>query len=185
MGPGAAPRPSTGSTNCATCCGPWPFAWSSRPYSARSSPIGLTTSPCATRWPSARCAGRCLTSGAPSFGPTPPPDGPYPPPWPSPLPTGPLCGALIAFGRPLFRPTPDTGGPAGIPGLVLPALGIILGYLGGNLLAAWWCGFSSWAPGGGAQLRISIGITLLAGFAVIYFFYSDSKHTRLHARMDE
>ncbi|MCW5230080.1 sensor histidine kinase [Verminephrobacter eiseniae] len=113
------------------------------------------------------------------------PDWPYDIPLRYSLAIGTLCWALIDFGRHLFRPNPDTGWPAGIPGLVLPALGIILGYLGGNLLAAWWCGFSSWAPGGGAQLRISIGITLLAGFAVIYFFYSDSKHTRLHARMDE
>src|SRR6218665_3710823 len=113
------------------------------------------------------------------------PDWPYDIPLRYSLAIGTLCWALIDFGRHLFRPTPDTGWPAGIPGLVLPALGIILGYLGGNLLAAWWCGFSSWAPGGGAQLRISIGITLLASFAVIYFFYSGSKHPRLHARMDE
>jgi len=69
--------------------------------------------------------------------------------------------------------------------VVLPVVGIVLGYLGGTLLADWWCGISSWDERGRAQLRISIGITLLAGVAAIYYFYINGKSAWLQAKVNE
>ncbi|UCU98150.1 sensor histidine kinase [Acidovorax radicis] len=98
---------------------------------------------------------------------------------------GVLTWALIDFGRHLFTSSDDTGWPAGIAGVVLPVAGIVLGYLGGTLLADWWCGISSWDERGRAQLRISIGITLLAGVAAIYYFYINGKSAWLQAKVHE
>ncbi len=96
-----------------------------------------------------------------------------------------LTWALIDFGRHLFTSSEDTGWPAGMAGAVLPVVGIVLGYLGGTLLADWWCGISSWDERGRAQLRISIGITLLAGVAAIYYFYINGKSAWLQAKVNE
>ena len=96
-----------------------------------------------------------------------------------------LTWALIDFGRHLFTSSEDTGWPAGMAGVVLPVAGIVLGYLGGTLLADWWCGISSWDERGRAQLRISIGITLLAGVAAIYYFYINGKSAWLQAKVNE
>lgn len=95
-----------------------------------------------------------------------------------------LTWATIDFGRYLFKSHENTGWPSGIGGVALPACGIVLGYLGGTALADWWCGLSSWGNGQ-AQWRISVGITLLAGTAAIYYFYTHGKSAWLHARMNE
>jgi len=113
------------------------------------------------------------------------PEKPYDIPARYSLAIGLLTWALIDFGRHLFTSSEDTGWPAGIAGVALPVVGIVLGYVAGTALADWWCGVSSWAEQGRAQLRISIGITLLAGIAAIYYFYINGKSAWLQARMNE
>ncbi len=98
---------------------------------------------------------------------------------------GVLTWAIVDFGRHLFPSSEETGWPAGLAGVALPVAGIVLGYLGGTLLADWWCGYSSWGEKGRAQLRISIGITVLAGFAAVYYFYSNGKSAWLQAKVNE
>ena len=98
---------------------------------------------------------------------------------------GSLTWALIDFGRHLFPSSKETGWPTGLSGFLLPFGSIVLGYLGGTLLGDWWCGYSSWEQGGRAQLRISIGITVVAGFLGTYYFYTKSKSAWLVAKVNE
>ena len=91
--------------------------------------------------------------------------------------------ACIDFGRHLFASSDESGWPAGIAGAALPACSIVLGYLGGTALADAWFGFSSWGASGRAQLRVSVVITLVAGLAVTYLFYSRGKAAYLQAHM--
>ena len=97
---------------------------------------------------------------------------------------GTLTWAFIDFGRHLLPSNDDTGWPTGLAGIVLPVVGIVLGFLLGSLLADQWTGQSTWNAGG-AQLRISIGITLLAGIAGTYYFYTQGKAAWLQARVNE
>ena len=96
-----------------------------------------------------------------------------------------LTWAVIDFGRELLTRGESDGWPQGVAGFALPAAGIVLGYVGGTALVDAWYGFSSWGDGGRAQLRVSIGITLLAGGAAIYYFYANGKGAWLQARMNE
>ena len=68
------------------------------------------------------------------------PDRPYEIPVSYSLAIGILTWAFIDFGRHLFHSSDDTGWPAGMAGIMLPMVGIALGYLGGTWLADWWCG---------------------------------------------
>ncbi len=113
------------------------------------------------------------------------PEKPYDIPARYSLAIGTLTWALIDFGRHLFPSTGEFGWPKGIPAIALPVGGIVLGYLGGTLLGDWWCGYSSWESSGRAQLRISIGITVMAGTAISYYFYLNGKSAWLQARMTE
>ena len=113
------------------------------------------------------------------------PEKPYDIPARYSLAIGILTWALIDLGRHLFPSSEETGWPAGVPGIALPVTGIVLGYIGGTILADWWCGASSWDGSGRVQLRISIGITLLAGTAVIYYFYTSGKSAWLQAKVNE
>lgn len=113
------------------------------------------------------------------------PEKPYEVPLVYSLAIGTLTWALIDFGRHLFPSSGGMGWPAGIAGIALPMAGIVLGYLGGTVLADGWLGISSWAEQGRAQLRVSIGITLLAGIAGTYYFYTRGKSAWLQARMNE
>lgn len=97
---------------------------------------------------------------------------------------GMLCWAFIDFGRYLFPSSKHTGWPTGASAVALPLAGIVLGFLLGTRLADQWTGLSTWNSGG-AQLRISIGITLLAGVAGSYYFYTRGKSAWLQARMNE
>ena len=96
-----------------------------------------------------------------------------------------LSWTLIDFGRHLFPSSEDTGWPAGIAGIALPVVGNVLGFLGGTWFADNWFGFSSWDRYDRAQLRISIGITVLSALVLTYFFYTRGKSAWLQARMKE
>lgn len=113
------------------------------------------------------------------------PDKPYYIPATYSLAIGTLTWALVDFGRHLFSSSEEFGWPKGIAGFALPLVGIVLGYLGGTLLADWWCGVSSWDGAGRAQLRISIGITVVAGTVICYYFYVNGKSAWMQARMTE
>jgi hypothetical protein len=95
-----------------------------------------------------------------------------------------LSWAFIDIGRHLFASSAEHGWPKGWQGIALPMGGIALGFTLGALLADQWTGHSTWGAGG-AQLRISIGITLLAGTAATYYFYTRGKSAWLEARMAE
>lgn len=97
---------------------------------------------------------------------------------------GVLTWAFIDIGRHLFTSSVEMGWPTGWRGMALPAVGIALGFVLGALLADWWTGLSTWNSGN-TQLRISIGITLLAGTAGTYYFHSRGKSAWLEARMAE
>lgn len=112
------------------------------------------------------------------------PEQPYGIPLAYSLAIGTLTWAFIDMGRHLLPASAGTGWPTGWLGLGLPASGIALGFVLGTLLADQWTGLSTWSAGG-AQLRISIGITLLAGTAGTYYFYSRGKSAWLEARMAE
>nr|WP_322784622.1 histidine kinase [Verminephrobacter aporrectodeae] len=98
---------------------------------------------------------------------------------------GMLTWALIYFGHHLFPSSAGRGWPTGIAGILLPVAGTILGYLGGVQLADWWCGWSTWDVAARAQLRISIGISLLASITGIYYFYNNGRNAWMQARMAE
>ena len=113
------------------------------------------------------------------------PERPYELPLVYSLAIGSLTWACIDFGRHLFPSNAATGWPAGIPGIALPACGMVLGYLGGTALADAWFGWSSWDGSGLAQLRVSVVITLLAGLAGTYFFYTRGHSATLRAQVSE
>ena len=113
------------------------------------------------------------------------PERPYELPLVYSLVIGSLTWACIDFGRHLFPSNAATGWPAGIPGIALPACGMVLGYLGGTALADAWFGWSSWDGSGLAQLRVSVVITLLAGLAGTYFFYTRGHSATLRAQVSE
>jgi len=95
---------------------------------------------------------------------------------------GTLGWAFIDMGRHLFPSSAETGWPTGWRGIALPAGGIALGFTLGSLLADAWTGHSTWNS---AHLRVSLGITLLAGAACTYWFYTRGKSAWLEARMAE
>ena len=94
--------------------------------------------------------------------------------------------AWIDIGRHLLPSSAETGWPAGLSGMGLVVSGILAGYLVGTWLADQWFGWSSWAPGAAReQLRASILVTVLAGVAVSYYFYSTNKSAWLIRKMTE
>ncbi len=113
------------------------------------------------------------------------PEKPYAIPLVYSLAIGLLTWACIDFGRHLFPTKDGMAWPTGIAGIVLPGVGIALGYLGGTLFADGWFGFSSWGPDGRPQLRVSLIITLLAGIVGTYYFHTRGKAAWLQARMNE
>ncbi|MGE8321271.1 MAG: sensor histidine kinase, partial [Comamonas sp.] len=97
---------------------------------------------------------------------------------------GVLCWAFIDLGRHLLASSAETGWPTGWRAVALPTVGIVAGFALGTLLGDWWTGLSTWNSSDG-QLRISIAITLLAGTAGTYWFYTRGKSAWLEARMAE
>ncbi len=115
------------------------------------------------------------------------PERPYEIPLVYSLAIGVLTWACIDFGRHLhlFASSVDTGWPAGVAGIALPAGGMVLGYLGGTALADAWFGWSSWDAVGLQQLRVSLVITLLAGLAGTFYFYTRGRSAWLKTRINE
>jgi LytS/YehU family sensor histidine kinase len=74
-------------------------------------------------------------------------------------------------------------------GIALVVGGIVAGYLLGSTIADRLCVYYGWyAPGrdeGGADLRISILVTVLAGVAGTFYFYSTNKSAYLERKMGE
>ena len=111
------------------------------------------------------------------------PERPYEIPLVYSLVIGCLTWFCIDFGRHLFPSSIDSGWPAGLPGVALPAIGMVFGYVGGTALADAWFGWSSWNLRGVAQLRMSVAITLLAGVTVTWYFYTRSRSATLQAQV--
>ena len=93
--------------------------------------------------------------------------------------------ALIDFGRHAFASTTETGWPCGLAGWMLPVAGIIAGFILGTMASDWWFGWSSFSLVARAQLPVSIAITVLAGVAITYYFYSRNKAIYLERKMSE
>jgi hypothetical protein len=99
---------------------------------------------------------------------------------------GTVIWAITDFGRALFPSAAETGWPTGVAGLALTCGGIVGGYFIGTLVADSWVGWSSWDSGPArAQLRTSVLITLLAGIAGSYYFYTVNKSAYLERKMGE
>ncbi len=105
-----------------------------------------------------------------------------------------LCTwALIDFGRHVFpsarraQSAKERAWPSGWGAVLLPALGIVGGYVAGTLLADAWFGWSSWSanPDARAQLPFSIVITAVAGVVASYYFYSQYQAAALREQVEE
>jgi signal transduction histidine kinase/multidrug transporter EmrE-like cation transporter len=100
--------------------------------------------------------------------------------------TGMAIWAIIDFGRGLFPSAAETGWPIGLAGVALTVAGIVGGFFAGTLLGDAWFGWSSWDNRESrVQLRNSILITLMAGIAGSYYFYSINKSAYLERKMGE
>ena len=113
-------------------------------------------------------------------------DRPYEVPLVYSLAIGTVIWAWIDFGRHLVPSSAETGWPRGGAGLALVASGIVAGYAIGTLAGDRWFGWSSWASADGRKLQpASAFITLLAGIAGTYYFYSVNKGAWLERKIVE
>ena len=96
-----------------------------------------------------------------------------------------LMWALIDFGRHLFPSSVVTGWPAGFSAVALPMGSAVIAFLGGTVLAGQWSGQSLWTLTDWPQLRIAIGITVLAGTAAAAYFYNATRNAWLQERVRE
>jgi hypothetical protein len=118
------------------------------------------------------------------------PERPYGPPVVYSLFIGTITWAVIDVGRELFPSSAETGWPRGWAGLALVIGGIAAGYLLGHTIANKLCLYFGFYPPGPnlnqeQQLRTSILITVLAGIAGTFYFYSISKSAYLQRKMGE
>jgi signal transduction histidine kinase len=118
------------------------------------------------------------------------PDRPYAPNVVYSLLIGSMTWAFIDLGRHLLPSSAETGWPKGFAALALVAGGIVAGYLLGTTIADRLCVYYGWYPPGtrtnaATQWRTSILITLLAGIAGTYYFYSTNKSAYLERKMSE
>jgi len=118
------------------------------------------------------------------------PERPYGPPVAYSMSIGFINWAIIDLGRHFFPSARETGWPRGMPGLLLVATGIVVGYLGGTAFADLLCRtFGLYAgyplPNRTVELRTSILITVLAGITGSYYFYSVNKSRYLERKMGE
>lgn len=92
---------------------------------------------------------------------------------------------LIDFGREFFASSASTGWPQGHAGWLLPVGSVFGGYLLGTVVADAWFGWSSWSGVGLQTLPSSLLITVLAGTAASYYFYTRTQSHYLSARVSE
>jgi hypothetical protein len=119
------------------------------------------------------------------------PDRPYGPPVVYSLLIGTIVWAIIDLGRPFFPSSAETGWPRGLVGVALVAGGIAGGWFIGSNVADYLCKvYGFYPPGGGpvdsaAELRNSVLITVLAGVAGSFYFYSTTRNTYFERKMGE
>ena len=103
--------------------------------------------------------------------------------------TGCTIWAVIDLGRHLVATGSETGWPAGWRGALLVAGGIVAGFLVGNVGGDALMRSLGLLPAGsgnpGAHLRSALLITLLAGVAGSYWFYSRNKSAFLERKVGE
>ncbi len=92
---------------------------------------------------------------------------------------------LIDFGREWFASSRTTGWPQGHGAWLLPLGSVAAGYVAGTLIGDAWFGWSSWSGIGLQTLPASLLITVLAGTAASYYFYTRTQSSYLTARMTE
>ncbi|HEX2546695.1 MAG TPA: histidine kinase [Ramlibacter sp.] len=98
--------------------------------------------------------------------------------------------AVVDIGRHLLPSSRETGWPAGFSGVLLVAVGIVAGFVFGNFAGEVLCRtFGLFGPRGAPQgldhLRSGAMITLLAGIAGSYWFYSRNRSEYLQRRVGE
>lgn len=118
------------------------------------------------------------------------PEKPYVPLVAYSLAIGTFIWAIIDLGRHFFPSAAETGWPTGLSGMALVVVGIVAGYFIGNLLADTLCRTFGWyagypIPDRAIDLRNSILITLTAGSAGTYYFYTLNKAAYLERKMTE
>jgi len=117
------------------------------------------------------------------------PERPYGPPVVYSLLIATITWAIIDIGREMFPSSAETGWPHGWPGILLVAGGIAAGYLLGTSIGDRFCAVFGWhaADIGNREnlARSSILITVLAGMAGTYYFYSSNKSAYLERKMTE
>jgi signal transduction histidine kinase len=118
------------------------------------------------------------------------PERPYGPPLVYSLFIATITWAVIDLGLELFPSSAETGWPQGWPGVALVLAAIVLGYVLGSRIADALCQYYGWYPPGAghqdpAQLRTSILVTVLAGIAGSFYFYTINKSAYLQRKMIE
>jgi hypothetical protein len=103
---------------------------------------------------------------------------------------GTIIWAVVDLGRHLMPSAAETGWPKGISGVLLVAAGIAAGYFFGNKLGDAICqALGLFGPRGmvhtEADIRSGMLITLLAGIAGSYWFYSRNRSGYLERRVGE
>jgi len=101
---------------------------------------------------------------------------------------GTLTWAVIDLGRHFFPSARETGWPAFVPAMLLVASGILGGYVVGSAIADALCRSFGWygaAGPRGADARVALLISVLAGLAGTYYFYSVHRGRWLQERVGE
>jgi hypothetical protein len=119
------------------------------------------------------------------------PDKPYGPPVVYSVFIGSFTWAIIDIGRGFFPSSVETGWPKGFAGVALVAVGIGGGWFLGNHTGDYLCRTyhlytpESTPPDPAQDLRNSVLITLLAGIAGSYYFYSAARNRYFERKMAE
>lgn len=99
---------------------------------------------------------------------------------------GTFTWVTIELGRTWIPSAAETGWPRGLQGIALACTGIAVGYLAGSTVAEALCthflGMASASP---PSLRTAILVTVLAGLAGTFYFYSTHKSAYLESKMAE
>lgn len=92
---------------------------------------------------------------------------------------------LIDFGAEFSPSACATGWPTGAWGVLLPIVGVALGFVVGTTLADSWFGWSSWSVLSGRQLFLSALVSAVIGIVITYYFYSRGQSAHLRQKADE